>query len=146
MKELKKYLALGLIYFACSCGGSSNEPTGSSNIITPSQDPVPKTVTLISPPNNSLCTGIDNGTTISVAFEWSSVEFAKTYVLSVYNADGSLFNSLETSNTSTNLSLNKSSSVTWNVKATNDSGESTSTTYNTSTPGESIANNIPIIK
>ena len=44
------------------------------------------------------------------------------------------------------LDLSKNRSFTWNVKAKNDSGESISSTFSTTTPGEAVPNTIPSIK
>lgn len=133
------FLSIGLL----ACGGK-DDPTPKVNI-TPEPDPIPQAVNLIAPPNNSVCVGSEQGNSIQVDFQWSSVSYVQEYEFTIYNSSGTAFNTVFTNNTSTRLNLSKSRSFTWNVKAKNTSGESISSTFSTTTPGEAVPNSIPKI-
>lgn len=105
----------------------------------------PSPTQLQSPSNNSICNGVDNGTTVNVNFSWLAVSSAKSYRIEIFNAIGELIFSQTTQNTFLEVSLNKTLSFSWNVKSINEAGESSSNSFVGSTPGESIPNRIPYI-
>ena len=137
------YFCLMLTLLACGGGGGNDDP---DPVIVPDPDPIPEAVNLIAPPNNSICVGEEQGNSITVDFEWSAVDYVQEYEITVYNASGTAVNTLNTNITSVRLDLSKNRSFTWNVKAKNDSGESISSTFSTTTPGEAVPNTIPSIK
>ncbi|MEN8826189.1 MAG: hypothetical protein ABF273_07520 [Wenyingzhuangia sp.] len=139
-----KTLCLFVSLFAIACGGGGKDDP--DPVILPDPDPIPQAVTLLVPTNNSFCVGNDLGSTIQVSFEWSSVSFADHYEVRVYDISGMVILSQTIKNTRAQLVLPKARSFTWNVKAVNTSGESISTTFSNSTPGDAIPNFIPVIK
>ena len=137
------YFSLMLTLLACGGRGGKDDP---DPVIVPEPDPIPQAVNLIAPPNNSICVGEEQGNSITVDFEWSAVDYVQEYKITVYNASGTAVNTLATNTTSVRLDLPMNRSFTWNVKAKNDSGESISSTFSTTTPGEAVPNTIPSIK
>jgi len=122
--------------FYVSCGGGGDDTPSPS----PEPTPIPKpgAVTLVAPSNGAVC--------VDGVFTWNSTKDATSYVLTVFNKDGTVYATNPTSSTTKTISnLTKSKALTWQVTAKNNSGESVSSKWSASTPGEAIVNYIPTV-
>ena len=129
-------LWVGLMYwfFACNVDDTGEKPIE-----------IPSEVTLLTPSDNSFCVGSEQDNGIAVQFEWSSAEFASKYEITLFDASGGILHFKETTQTSTSLIVPKGAALTWYVKAINESGESISETFSTTSPGETVPNTLPLI-
>lgn len=129
----KRILILAVIVASVlfsACGGEDT-PTA-----TPSTKPA--AVTLVAPSNGAVC--------VDGKFEWNASKDATSYTLTLFNNDGSVYNTSTTTETTKTISdLPKSKAITWQVIAKNTAGETMSSKWSASTPGEAIVNYIPTI-
>jgi len=124
-------------FFVC-CGGGGDDTPSPTPIPTPTPIPKPGMVTLVAPSNGAVC--------IDGVFTWNSAKDATSYVLTIFNKDGTVYGTNTTSSTAKTIGdLPKSKAFTWQVSAKNNSGESVSAKWSASTPGEAIVNYIPTI-
>ncbi len=125
-------LIVSNFYIACG-GGGDDTP-----IPTPTPITKPGAVTLVAPSNGAVC--------IDGVFTWNSAKDATSYVLTIFNKDGTVYGTNTTSSTTKTIGdLPKSKAFTWQISAKNNSGESVSAKWSASTPGEAIINYIPTI-
>ncbi|MEQ8217877.1 MAG: hypothetical protein RIM68_00940 [Arenibacter sp.] len=84
--------------------------------------------------------GDDNKATIY--FSWSTAENALSYLVQVFEG-GTEINNITVTTAETELTLEKGKSYTWTVTAINNDGETVSSTFSFTTPGQPIGNYAP---
>jgi len=133
MKKIIEVLAVMVVSILCiSCGGGGDDTPG----VTPS--PKPGAINLVAPSNGAVC--------IDGKFVWNTSTDATSYTLTLFNNDGSVYNTSTTTQTTKTISnLPKSKAITWQVIAKNAVGETVSSKWSASTPGEAIVNYIPTV-
>lgn len=78
----------------------------------------------------------------SILFSWSSASNALNYLLQVFDG-GTEVNSIAVTTAETELILEKGKLYTWTITAKNNDGETVSSTFSFTTPGQPIGNYAP---
>lgn len=143
---MRKFLGLfaALTIVSCSSSGNSDgeEPMNVNN--------VPVASNYIFPVNNAVCTGEEiSETEIRVDFEWNTFQDVEDtnleYTFTLRNLSTNLIVTSETlSGTSTNVTLEKGVSYSWNIKGKDSDNNSTlGATWQFQTPFNAISNYVP---
>jgi hypothetical protein len=138
MKNFIYLSIVGLLFISCSGGGGDDPVPEIKNI-------APTIPTLVTPTENKLC--VDN----TVAFQWNaSTDPTKdpiTYQIEISkdNVFTQIVKTVESSNTSQSIILDKNTAYYWRVKATDSKGLSSnySLTFKFYTAGEAVVNHLP---
>lgn len=141
---MKKFLGLfaTIVLVSCSSGDSDPAPEPENN--TPSES------SYIEPNNNAVCTGEEiSDTEISVNFQWNAFQDVEDtnlqYTFTIRNVTTNLIVATENlTGTSTSITLEKGTSYSWNVTATDSENASvTGATWQFQTPFNTITNYLP---
>jgi hypothetical protein len=141
---MKKYLGLFtvVLFISCSSGDSDPAPEPENNAPTASS--------YILPNNNGVCTGEEiSETEIRVDFQWNAFQDVEDnnldYTFTLRSLATNLVVATENlSGTSTNVVLEKGTSYSWTVEATDSEGDSvTGSTWQFQTPFNAISNYLP---
>ena len=139
MKQFISILAISTVLWSCGGGGGDDPPP------PPPTNKAPSTPSLVSPTNNLLC--IDN----TVDFQWNAATDpegdAITYQIQVAkdNQFTQIAQTLNGSETTRSISLEKGIAYYWRVKATDtkNAASSYSSTFQFYTEGEGVTNHLP---
>lgn len=143
-KQMKKFLGLfvTITIISCSSGDSDPAPEPENNVPTASS--------YILPNNNGVCTGEEiSDTEIRVDFQWNDFQDVEDnnldYTFTLRNLTTNLVVATENlTGTSTMVTLEKGTSYSWNVEATDSEGDSvTGATWQFQTPFNAISNYLP---
>ncbi len=142
---MKKYLGLFIAVILVSCSSSDSEPE------TP--EPVnnaPTASNYILPINNAVCTGVEiSETEINVDFQWNTFQDVEDsnldYTFTLRNlATNTVVNAEAVTGTTKSVILEKGTSYSWNIKATDsDNNTTTGATWQFQTPFNAISNYAP---
>ena len=140
---MKKYIGLFIAGILISCSSSDPDPV-------PPEDLAPVASTYVLPANNAVCTGEEiSETEIKVDFEWNDFQddnddnIQYTFTLTDVT-NNQIITSQELSQTATSVTLEKGTTYSWNIKAT-DSADNTTTgqTWQFQTPFNAVTNHLP---
>lgn len=79
---------------------------------------------------------------VLVAFQWTSAELANNYDLRVFESQNEIYIETLTS-LETTVELDRGKLYSWSITAKNDDGQTESSTFSFTTPGEPIGNFVP---
>ena len=138
MKQFIAILAISTVIWSCGGGGGGDDPP-------PATNNAPSTPSLVEPTNNLLC--IDN----TVVFRWNAATDpegdAITYQIQISknNQFTQIVQTLNGSETTRSISLEKGIAYYWRVKAmdTKNASSSYSSTFQFYTEGEGVTNHLP---
>lgn len=141
MKKLLFLAVIALVFNACGGGGGDNPPPPPP----PPENKAPNTPSLVYPKNNELC--IDN----AVPFSWNAATDpdgdAVTYTFQVAEDQGfaQIVHTINSSNTTHTLSLEKGVAYYWRIQAKDSKGATSaySTANQFYTEGEGETNHLP---
>ncbi|MGY5354181.1 hypothetical protein [Wenyingzhuangia sp. IMCC45467] len=144
MIKLKfQYFLLIISYvLIISCGGDGNElETDPKTELT-----FPEKAKLSLPLNGEICTGYttvpNNDSKAEISFYWERAINTTSYELIISESEN-IVDTKQTTSTSSKVILDKGKTYSWVVISKNSDGESISTTYSFTTPGEPLGNYVP---
>lgn len=136
-----------ILLFVLIVGSSSCEKPKDADAVvekTPFNTPDMAQGTL--PENGESCADVEavSGEPLKVAvlFQWTSSEFADDYELKVFESLNEIFSDTLASLEAT-VELDRGKSYFWSITAKNGDGETVSSTFSFTTPGEPIGNYVP---